>query len=263
MMASKRARSLSPHGTDTAASTTSTIDHEINTPTKYNPLPMPPFDTATPMKWLCDMEKWFKASNITDSWLKFSLLATTQTPSGYAILKADLRALSHLDAYELACSHILRQNRCDNPDADEFSANPSTPMENENLRNDNRDIVADTSVQVTVPLATETVSTPSVTAAHESNEMAQPLQQLEAMLLGEIRAIKFDIAELRALQPNRRRQPRSDTNTHTNANDTNQSTTQERSDEIVADGNPADCWYHQTYGRQARLCRAPCRYRSP
>lgn len=207
------AHSLGADGAQSSA--TENIKLNDNSTTKRTP-PMPAFDQSKPHEWLDALDKWFIESRITDSWITYSLVATTQPPSSYAILRANVRDSPHRDPYGLAKKFILQQNSYSSPD--EYD--------------------------------TVVYRSPTRPKSERSNAVTtQTLQQLQEMLMAEIRAIRFDIEELRTPRPSRAR--RSNSRPPPN----NPSTT--------ADANePAICWYHTEYGRHARLCRAPCKYRS-
>lgn len=196
-MATKRTRSHSPARVRATVPTTATDETAENAP-----LPMPSTAGIAPEQWLFNMEQWFDASKITDSRVKFALLATTQKPSSYAALQADVRALPHLDPFEIARSHILRQRQSTQHD--------TVAVDGDRTRSRSAiDPVSNAENQVSVvPSATTEVEPPPPTGIpRDDSEISQALQQMETMLLGKIRAITIDIAELQALYPGSRRRP--------------------------------------------------------
>lgn len=240
-MATKRTRSHSPARARTATPTNASDD------TERIPLPMPSANGITPEQWLFNMEQWFERSGITDGRVKYALLATTQKPSSFATLQAEVRALPDHDPFEIARNHILRQRQQTPQDTEAVEENRTStrqPCDRAN-RNETR-----ASVSVTSPATTEVERT---VIPRDDSEISQALQQMETMLLGKIRAITIDIAELQALYPTQRRRPptpaRAGQAESVRRSHTNAPTIEE------------PCWYHQTYGRQARLCRAPCSLR--
>lgn len=241
-MASKRARSADGASTKRDSST---LASETNIATTSGVVPpMPMFDPFGPQKWLDALDKWFIKANITDNWVKYSLVATTQSPGGYAVLKSTVRDFPHQNPYELARQHVLRQNPRAQPDAQH------TPT----CSDDDSLIYIEPSAMTS---KTNTVSTPShrptpapaTRTDQTTNATTQTLHQLQEMLMAEIRNIKFDIQELRAAQPNSGRNRRANVRSTTSANTSNN-----------GNAEPDTCWYHITYGRHARLCRPPCKY---
>lgn len=186
---------------------------------------MPSPDAIAPKQWLFNMEQWFNASGITDNRVKFALLATTQKARSYAILQADVHAFPHLDPCEIARRHILRQpqtiththstiaddrDRAETRPANDPTANDPTandPTANDPTANEPTNS-SGIHASLETAASTEVASMQPAVAPREESEFSQALQQLETMLLGKIRDITNDIAELQALYPSiRRRQP--------------------------------------------------------
>lgn len=240
-MNSKRARSA-----DGAARPRNSANETRNTTTEVTP-PMPAYDRAEPQRWLNALDLWFRATKITDSWIRYSIIATTQTAAEYAILNADVRMFPHNDPYEMARQHILRQNRRER-----------SPARNSPAASDNESLIlieaGDGNQAAAAGNVVSSRSTPTSTPPNE-RVTAQSLHQLEEMLLGKIRELANDIAELQALFPSARRRPATSARAGRAIN-----TPQIRSNPIDTPATEP-CWYHQAYGHQARLCRAPCSFR--
>lgn len=236
-MSTKRTRSHSPARAAVPANT--------NNETEKESLPMPSANGIAPEQWLFNMEQWFDASAITDSRIKFALLATTQKPSSFATLQADVRALPDLDPFEVARNHILRQRR----------PTPHSTVTDDGNRTPTRQTIdsADDNENQASLVAPATTEVERTVIPRDDSEISQALQQLETMLLGKIRAITIDIAELQALFPSQRRRP------PTPARAGRAESVRRSQGNAPTISEP--CWYHQTYGRQARLCRAPCSLR--
>lgn len=258
-MSTKRTRSFSPRRIVIDMNERHKIDSASGESTVSKSPPMPTFDAKQPNRWFFELDKWFSTVNIIDSGVKFSLVAASQTPSDYAMLKATVRESPNADPYELARDFILRQTSririATNKNLASGASQPST-IKIETQPDVNQRNSSEASAAVSAP----TVPTEALSQA---TEISQSLQQLEAMLLTEIRTIKFDIAELQALIPNRPRPSRPIARILQGASSVSRESTRDRSNQIVAPVDPEECWYHQTYGRQARLCRAPCRHRAP
>lgn len=205
---------------------------------------MPTYLPNNQQRWLDSLNKWFIKANITDNWIKFSLVATTQSPSNYAILKSTVRDFPHRNPYELACDHILRQNK-----------RVSTNTQHSTTNSDDESLIYVEPGTTKTEIDTGNAPTPRRTPApathtdRDANATSQTLHQLQEMLMAEIRNIKFDIQELRAAQPTNNRSRQANARASADAN-----TSSSRNAE------PDSCWYHITYGRHARLCRPPCKY---
>lgn len=250
-MATKRTRSA-----DGATAKRSNSSNRTNKPNNeierdITP-PMPSLNLEQPQRWLDAMDKWFVKTNITDSWVKYSLVATTQAPGGYAVLRADVRDFPLRDPYELARNHILRQNR--RPRADRRPYSPvlysPTNSDDESPVNVNSGAAGGITVSGRSP---ETTINRAAASTTDDRVTMPSLLQLQEMLMTEIRTIKFDIQEIRALQPNPRRSHRSASRSRPQTN------TNVSRDETV---RQEECWYHEKYGRLARLCRSPCKHRT-
>lgn len=232
-MSTKRTRSHSPRRIQGTAQPN---------PAKPTSPDMPKFDATKPHRWLLDMEKWFLARNITDDHAKFLIIAANQSPSDYAILKAEAQQAPEIDSYEIARKFVLRQL---------ISDPPSTA----------RNIEAAARINASITGATA-VASPQPPVTHDNRiSYEQSLQQLETRLLAEIRSIKIDVAELQALMPTQRRRPRSSVRIRSEAHVTAQPIPLARNQPATAPEQHDECWYHQTHGHQAQLCRAPCRHR--
>lgn len=204
---------------------------------------MPPFDGQNPRQWLTQMEEWFSLRGIIDSHLQYAVIAATQTPAQFAVLSAARRDFPDIEPFVLARRHVLRQCRQESSVSNPNDSNPQPPAEV-------RTIQPGHSVQTTERTTGRPTNTHSVTTV-----TMQSLSQLEEMLLAEIHEIRHDVAELQALYPSRRNQPASSQRT---------TTARERSvQRFVTPSNSDECWYHQAYGPQAKLCGAPCRHRRP
>lgn len=229
-MNTKRARSAD----GAAARRNSTTENRE--PARETTPPMPAFDRSEPQRWLDALDTWFGQTKIEDSWIKYSIVATTQLPAEYAILNSDVQGFPRLDPYVLARRHILRQNRRER-----------SPVRNSPAASDNESLIIIETGASTSPTPDDRVTT-------------QSLHQLQEMLMAEIRSIRYDIEEIRVLLPSDRRTRRPTARPSTNA--TAAVNRPARTNTGVANAEPEICWYHTSYGRDARLCRAPCRYRA-
>lgn len=250
-MTTKRVRSDSPSYRDAVGDPKNENDDEKIENTEENSPPMPPLDKKNADQWLDAMEKWFEIKQITDDWVKFSLIATTQSPGEYAVLRSDVRDYPRENAYEVARRHIRRQYR--RRRSSELLSNESPITSNEGESND-------AAAAIPTPHATVSIRAPNIEAT--TNITMQSLNQLEEMLMSEIRAIKHDIAEIRALTPSNRARQRPRSSTRAPINSSNVSNRRENETSTSANDVPEVCWYHTTYGRHAKLCRSPCMHRA-
>lgn len=235
-MSTKRTRSHSPRRITGAAFAT-----PADAPAEPKSSEIPQFDAKKPHKWLFDMEKWFEASNITDNYAKFLIIAANQTPSDYAILKAEARQAPDIDSYEIARKFVLRR----------LNSDPRTNHRNNEAAA--RENVSNTG-------ATTVASTQPLVAQRSRDTIEQSLQQLEHRLLAEIRAVKIDVAELQALWPTKRQRPRSTVRIRSEAHIPAQPIPLPQNQPVAVPAHDDVCWYHQTHGQLAQQCRAPCRY---
>lgn len=262
-MSTQNQHSTSPSGAENAAATQPPNNEPLSVNEQQNRSRLPPFNRSDPHQWFNDVEKWFASEKITDSWIKFSLIATTQAPGSYARLQAEVRDFPDLDPYELAREYVLRNNRCGQSDTPARAENvPKSTCANSlaiDERNDN-DNVAVPSISTISNIGNTTQNAIVSTVA---NDTTQSIQQLEAMFMQEIRGIKMDIAEIRLFTPHNRQRSQSQNRVRTRDISVSQrpTATGARSDRIEIAADPEICWYHQTYGLQARLCRIPCRLR--
>lgn len=267
-MSTKRERSVTPDNTAATSSPSPSSVRQRAASAEITAQRIPPLDLSDPRKWLNELDQWCDRNNIRNDWVKYSLIATTQTPGEYAVLRSSVRDFAQLDPYTVACRHIIRQRISHSPAA----IDNDTPFRNDTDASENVLASANTDAVETVNTNAEIApheieqrptSTPRHIEHNEENSTLPPphgrtVSQVENALSRQIDALRMANAEIRieiaalrrtadSAEPADIRRRRTTPNTNT------------------ANG-PVDtslCWYHQTYGTQARLCRSPCRLSRP
>lgn len=263
IMSTKRARSNSPSGIGAVwepsltveLTTTPSENSEIDSEQQKTERP-PPFDAKKPDEWLDQFEKWCTTTNTSNDWIKFSLFVATQSPGTYARMQSEVRESPSRSAYEVARKYFLRNLHNENLAAVQRDNDP-LPSTIETTTTTFTESVAGATASTQAIPAVETAPPPSRSIINENTVSTRSLEQLEAMLMTEIRNIRHDIEELRAMQPNTRSRNRP------SARASSRNTAQPTSNIVQPTSNDNQCWYHQNYGQQARLCRSPCRHRPP
>lgn len=267
-MSTKRERSVTPDNTAATSSPSPGSVRPRAAPAEITAQRIPPLDLSDPRKWLNELDQWCDRNNIHDDWVKYSLIATTQTPGEYAVLRSSVRDFSQLDPYTVARRHIMRQRISPLPE----TIDNGTPLRNDTDTNGNVPASGDTGATETEGASAENAphemkqrptSTPRHIENNEENSTLPPppgrtVYQVENALSRQIDALQMANAEIRIEIAALRRTADPDDTADTRRRRTTPITN--------AANGPVDtslCWYHQTYGTQARLCRSPCRLRRP
>lgn len=184
------------------------------------------------------------------------------------MLRSSVRDFAQLDPYTVACRHIIRQ-RISPPPAAVDNGTPSrndTDASENVLASANTDAVETENSNAEIApheIEQRPTSTPRHIEHNEEDSTLPPppgrtVFQVKNALSRQIDALQMANAEIRieiaALRRTADSADTADTRRRRTTSNTN------------TDNEPIDtslCWYHQTYGTQARLCRSPCRLRRP